>query len=148
MADGSKGDAPSASGDVADNRLPSSVKHCTVCKVPVTNHACPHGPSKCLLCLLTALRERVDCLEVEAARRDVDFREQEKLHLQRQEGLLATIECLESRVQRLECDTCSLKHALASAEAVVTVFAFVNYGVRGFRENVRLLTPHGWHLLL
>ena len=60
---------------------------------------------------------------MEAARRDEDFWEQEKLHLQRQEGLLATIECLESRVQRLESDTCSLKQALAkaSAEAVVTV---------------------------
>ena len=94
MADGSKGDAPSASGDVADNRLPSSVKHCTVCKVPVKDHAGPHGRSKCLLGLLTALRERVDCLEVEAARHDVDFRQQENSTCSGRKGSLLRLSVL------------------------------------------------------
>ena len=117
MADGSKNDGLSAPAESSDSRTTAAAKHCCACCVPVKEHAGPHGPSKCLLGRLNALEQRIELLEADASRRELEFGELESLHLKRQEGRLAQIEALDERVQQLESEKSSLCNALESARS-------------------------------
>ena len=105
MADGSKTTVVSASSNSG------SLKHCSVCGVAVKDHLGPHGPAKCLVKLVESFSQRVEQLELLSKRQADELQLQGKLHVERQEALLATIEDLEERVASLEAKVVALERA-------------------------------------
>ena len=86
----------------AEKESISSPKHCQACGTAVKDHSGPHGPQRCLVGLVGALRERIDALEQQSARQDEQLRRKQDLHIERRNALLATIDVLEERIAHLE----------------------------------------------
>ena len=82
------------------NSSSSSKPHCQGCGAAVKDHPGPHGPNRCMIKIIDALKDRVSVLKKEGERH-VELHHQEQMSLKRHEALLATIELLEERVDTL-----------------------------------------------
>ena len=105
MEDGCKNDALPVSSSSG------SLKHCSVCGVAVKDHLGPHGPAKCLVKLIELLSQCIERLGNDKKRQADELQLQSRLHVERQEALLATIEALDERVVSLEQKVVALEHA-------------------------------------
>ena len=88
----------------AEKESISSPKHCQACGTAVKDHLGPHGPQRCLVGLVGALRERIDALEQQSARHDEQLRREQytlsakMLYLRRLTSLRSVLLILRKRL--------------------------------------------------
>ena len=119
IAYGCKNGAPSSLSSRSQSSQSGSPKHCSVCGVAVKDHLGPHGPAECLVKLIESLSQRVERLENVNQRQADELQLQSRLHVERQEAFLTTIEALDERVASLEQEVAVLERASAERTAVL-----------------------------
>ena len=105
MGDGSDSAAltvlPKNCSQSSENHSNGQGKICSACREPTKGHFGPYGAAKCVAVALKRLTTSVDDLERDRDQKDETIRKTEQVHTKRTDGLLATIEDLQSEVERL-----------------------------------------------